>query len=80
MAIDSKFKLQPGFGIRRDVRPWTIRFVAWLRIQDSYLMVMGVMAMLLLMPTDHADFSAVWAATDILALIAFFYSRWYLNS
>ncbi len=86
MAIDSRYKVS-GVGLKRDIRPWTIRIRDWARRPDSFVIVMLVAAMHLLFPEATAqqvasgsvDLSASWGFFDIILVLSYFYFRWVKN-
>ena len=85
MPIDPRFKVSGKTGLRRDVRPWTVRTAAWLKKPDSFMQVMVVMGLFLLFPQPtrqdvfrgSPDFSPFWGLSDIILLIGYFYFRWF---
>lgn len=79
MPIDPRYKLQ-GIGLRRDVRPWTVRAMEWMRRADNFQMVMGVVVMMLLLPPNpQVDFSKLWPFVDVIFLFTILYVRWFLR-
>ncbi len=79
MPIDPRYKLQ-GVGLRRDVRPWTVRTLEWMRKVDNFQMVLGVVVMMLLLPPSaQVDFSKLWPFVDIIFLFTILYVRWFLR-
>lgn len=81
MAIDSRYKVS-GMGLKRDIRPWTVRFVDWLRKPSNFAMVMVIIAFHLLMPvpergqTGSLDLSPSWGLFDLALIIGIFYFQW----
>lgn len=81
MAIDSRYKVS-GMGLKRDIRPWTVRFVDWLRKPSNFAMVMVLIAFHLLMPMPERgqagalDLSPSWGLFDLAFVIGIFYFQW----
>jgi intracellular multiplication protein IcmO len=83
MPIDPRFKLVPGQGpgLRRDVRPWSTRLVAWLKKPDTFQMLMGMVAMFLFTPVlpigKQVDMTGAWAWVDAILILMLLYFRWF---
>ncbi len=79
MPIDPRFKLQ-GLGLRRDIRPTTVKLAEWLKRTDSFQMVIGIACVLFIAPpAPDADFTAIWPFMDILAIFIGLYIYWFLH-
>jgi intracellular multiplication protein IcmO len=85
MPIDQRFKVTGKTGLRRDVRPWTVRFGSWMRQPDSFMQVMVVLGAFMLFPQPTRqdefrgvpDFSPLWAISDLILLFGILYFRWF---
>ncbi len=85
MPIDQRFKVTGGSGLKRDVRPWTVRIVGWLKKTDSFVMVTALFGIFLLWaaPTPRSlaegamDFRTLWSFSDLILLFAILYFRWF---
>ncbi len=85
MPIDPRFKVT-GQGLKRDVRPWTVRFVAWLKQPEWFCAILFIMAGHLLAPAPQGrqavqgtvpDLQWTWALVDIFLIIGILYFRWF---
>lgn len=85
MPIDQRFKVTGKTGLRRDVRPWTVKLGSWLKHPDSFMQVMVVLGIFMLFPQPtrqdelrgSPDFSPLWAMWDIILLFGLLYFRWF---
>lgn len=78
MPIDPRYKLQ-GPGLKRDVRPWTVRIVSWMKKAESFQIVVGSLGVFILTPMldPRVDLSSLWAWIDVVILCVFLYFRWF---
>lgn len=84
MPIDPRFKVT-GQGLKRDVRPWTVKLVAWLKKPEWFTTIQVVMALHLIAPnmqmgqggSSGLSLSWSWPLADIFLIIGIWYFRWY---
>src|SRR5574337_449180 len=84
MPIDPRFKVT-GQGLKRDVRPWTVRFVDWLKTPEWFASIQIVLALHLIAPdaqmgrggSSGLDLSWTWPLADVFLLIGIWYFRWF---
>lgn len=84
MPIDPRFKVT-GVGLKRDVRPWTVRFVAWLKKPEWFCAIMFIMAGHLMAPpplqqrvaSNAIDLQWTWTLVDVFLILGILYFRWF---
>ena len=84
MPIDPRFKVT-GVGLKRDIRPWSVKLNSALRKPEWFATIMIVLAWSLVKPAPtqgevlHGalDMSWSWALADIIMIFGYYYYKWY---
>lgn len=82
MPVDPRFKVS-GLGLKRDIRPWTVRTVEWMQKPDSAVLVLALIALHLVansfIPNSLFPLEWSWSLFDLLLLGCFLYFRWFMK-